>query len=164
MRTYRLDGEGHAGAHRADGLVLRVVRDVGRGVEEVVDAVSAVRAHDRATILSCNWLTVCGSRGRVSASGPHAQCHWERKEWGRYAHYLAEVAEERAGLADLDRLVEAFARRAHEPLRIVVDAPDRVCFVEVGVVPCKRETSVSHGSLHDLSAYHPCRGTHLCVG
>ena len=58
----------HAGFHRANSLVLRVVRDVGRGVEEVVDAVSAIRAHDRATILSCNWLTVCGSRGRVVAS------------------------------------------------------------------------------------------------
>ena len=108
--------------------------------------------------------------GSLSGGSASASCLVEGEKRGatgkedRDAHGLAEVAEERAGLADLDRLVEAFARCAHEPLRIVVDAPDRVGFVEVGVVPCTRETSVSHGSLHGLSAYRPCRGTHLCVG
>ena len=44
--TYGLDGERLTDAHGADRLVLRVVRHVGSRVEEVVDAVSAVRTND----------------------------------------------------------------------------------------------------------------------
>ena len=36
------------------------------------------------------------------------------RDWRGDAHRLADVAEERTGLADLDGLVEALARRANE--------------------------------------------------
>ena len=43
MRDHWLDGECVSRLHDADGLVLGVVGDVGRAVEEAVDAVTAVR-------------------------------------------------------------------------------------------------------------------------
>ena len=48
---HRLDGEGLARRHDADRLVLGIMRDVGRGVEEVIDAVPRVRADDRASTI-----------------------------------------------------------------------------------------------------------------
>ena len=47
MRDHWLDGECVSRLHDADGLVLGVVGDVGRAVEEAVDAVPAVRPHHR---------------------------------------------------------------------------------------------------------------------
>ena len=53
-----------------------------------------------------------------------------------HVHDLAEVADERAGLAGLDGLVEALVRGAHEPLRVFIDAADRVGLVQVAVETC----------------------------
>ena len=55
--TYGLDGEAHPGFHRAYGLVLRVVGYVRGTVEEVVDAVPAVSAHNGAAISTRDRLT-----------------------------------------------------------------------------------------------------------
>ena len=56
--TYGLDGERLTDAHGANRLVLRVVRHVRGAVKEIVDAVPAVRAHNRASVLSRNRLAV----------------------------------------------------------------------------------------------------------
>ena len=61
--THGLDGERHAGLHRPHSLVFGVVRHVRRGVEEVVDAVPAVRAYDRAAVLARDGLAVDTSNG-----------------------------------------------------------------------------------------------------
>ena len=59
-----------------------------------------------------------------------------RKRWRGRVHDFAKVAEECAGLADLDRLVEGFAGDAHELLAIIVDPAHRVGLVEVSVETC----------------------------
>lgn len=48
-------------------------------------------------------------------------------------HDFAKVAEERAGFADLDRLVESFASDAHELLAVVIYPTHRVRLVEISV-------------------------------
>lgn len=44
-----LDCERHPGLHNSDRLVLRVVRDVGCSMKQVVDTVPTVRTHDGAS-------------------------------------------------------------------------------------------------------------------
>lgn len=51
QRDHRLDGECHARFAFTDGLVLGIMRHVGRAVEELVDAVATVRADDTAVLL-----------------------------------------------------------------------------------------------------------------
>jgi len=50
------DGEAHSGFHRPNGLVFGVMRDIGRGVEQVVDTMTGVGADHRTAISSCNRL------------------------------------------------------------------------------------------------------------
>lgn len=66
--THRLDREGHAGLHGAHGLVLGIVRHIGRGVEEVVDAMPAIRPHDGAPVLARNGL----AEGMFNVKHEHA--------------------------------------------------------------------------------------------
>lgn len=47
----------HAGFHRAYRLVLGVVRDVGRAVEQLMDTVSAISADDGATSCTCDGFS-----------------------------------------------------------------------------------------------------------
>lgn len=59
MRTntnHRLDGEAHAGLCRSNCLVLRVVRNIGCAMEELVDAVPAVCPDDAAVLALCVLL------------------------------------------------------------------------------------------------------------
>ena len=62
-------------------------------------------------------------------------------------HCFADVAEESAGLANLDRLIEAFPRRANEHLGFVVDFADRVGSIQVGVIPYLVLVAISRCSL-----------------
>eukprot|EP00966_Prymnesium_polylepis_P325549 7381523-Prymnesium_polylepis.1 len=48
-----LDGEAMADLHRELSLVARIVRDVGRAVEELADAVATVGLVDRETCKRC---------------------------------------------------------------------------------------------------------------
>lgn len=102
-----LDSEAHARLRGADGLVLGVVRDVGRAVEEGVDAVAAVGGDDGALV----GLGVLFDR-------------------------VADVAEGEAGLDGLDGEAQALARRFHEVDVRGVEGrrADVVGFVEVAVV------------------------------
>ena len=49
-------------------------------------------------------------------------------------HCFAVVAEESAGLANLDRLVKTSPRRADEHLGLVVYFADRIGRIKIGVV------------------------------
>ena len=55
--TYGLDGEAHAGLHSANSPVLRIMWNIGRGVEHIVDAMSRILADDRATSVAGDRLT-----------------------------------------------------------------------------------------------------------
>ena len=46
--NHRLNCEAHSRLRSADGLVLGVVRNIGRAVEELVDSVPTIRLYDRA--------------------------------------------------------------------------------------------------------------------
>ena len=54
--THGLDSEAHAGLHSANGPVLRIMWDIGRGVKHIVDAVSCILADDGATSVTGNRL------------------------------------------------------------------------------------------------------------
>lgn len=82
---HRLDGERHAGLALSNGLVLGVMRNVWRAVEDGVDAVADIRPNDAAVIGLCVLLDD-----------------------------VAKLAEEGAGLDELDGLVETLARRLNQ--------------------------------------------------
>lgn len=86
-----LDGEAHALLRGADGLVVLVVRDVGRAVEQAVDAVADVRAHHVALL-----------------------------RLGVLVDRVAEVAEQHARLDQRDGLRQALARRLDDAHRVGV--------------------------------------------
>lgn len=65
----------------------------------------------------------------------------------QYVHCLPNVTEECTGLANLDRLVETFPRRANEHLGLIVDFADRVSSIQVGVIPYRVLVAISGGSL-----------------
>ena len=48
----------HAGFHRANSLVLRVVRDVRCAMEQLMNAMSAISTDDGASRCACNGLSV----------------------------------------------------------------------------------------------------------
>ena len=108
QRNHRLDREGHARLALADSLVLRVVWDVGRTVEQAVDAVATVCPDDAAVVLL-----------------------------GLLLDDVAELTYQNTRLDRLDGFVQTLARGLHDPhvlgvrLRLVTDI---VCLVEIGVV------------------------------
>lgn len=94
-------------------------------MEQVVDAVTAVRAHHGASVGARDGLAV-----GVSACACIFPLRNIQKEEGD-VHGPAEVAEERAGLAELDRSVEGLARGTHDPLRVLVNATNGVRFIQI---------------------------------
>jgi len=104
--NHGLDGEAHAGLGLADGLVLGVMRHIRRTVEALVDAVAAVGLDDAAVVAL-----------------------------GELLDGVAVVAEERAGLDELDRFGETVAGgfdNAHS-VGILVCLADVVSFVQIAV-------------------------------
>lgn len=102
-----LNGEAHARLRLADSLVLGVVRNVWRAVEQLVDAVSAVGLDDAAATALCVLL----------------DC-------------VAEIAEQNSGLNRLDGHVQALARRFGNTDRVCVQRclfANVVGFVQVAV-------------------------------
>lgn len=102
-----LDGEAHAGLGDADGFVFRVVRHVGRAVEELVDAVAAVGFDD----------------GAVAG-------------FGVFFNGAAGLAEEHAGLDEFDGFGEAFAGGFDDADGVAVGegfGADIVGFIKVAV-------------------------------
>lgn len=83
---HRLDGKAHAGLGDADGFVFRVVRHVGRAVEELINAVATVGFDD----------------GAVAG-------------FGVFFDGAAGFAEEHAGLDEFDGFGEAFAGGFDDP-------------------------------------------------
>ena len=81
QRNHRLNCKAHALLRRAYSLVLRIMRHVGSRVEELVDAVAAVRLDDAAV-----------------------------ERLGVLLDHVARVAEQHAGFYDFDGLVETLAR------------------------------------------------------
>ena len=55
QRNHRLDGKRHPGLRHTDSFVLRVVRYIRRGVEDLVDAVAAV-CFDHGSVLRLGVL------------------------------------------------------------------------------------------------------------
>lgn len=55
--TYRLNGEAHAGLHGPDTTILGIVGDVGRAMEQVVDAMSSVLPNHSALCGTGNWFS-----------------------------------------------------------------------------------------------------------
>lgn len=111
-----LDGEGHAGLALADGLVLAVVRHVGRAVEQRVDAVAAVRLD-----------------------------HAELPGSGVLLDDVAKVGDLDPRLDVLDGPLQALPRRLHEPHVVRVRpglVSDVVRLVQVPVVPFVVERDV----------------------
>lgn len=105
--NHRLDSKAHAGLGDADGFVFRVVRHVGRAVEELVDAVAAVGFND----------------GAVAG-------------FSVFFDGAAGFAEEHAGLDEFDGFGEAFAGGFDDADGIAVGegfGADVVGFVEVAV-------------------------------
>lgn len=105
-RNHRLDSEAHARLRLADGLVLGVMRHVGCAVEALVDAVATVGLDDAAVVALGDLLD-----------------------------RVAVVAEERAGLDELDRLGEAVAGGLDDAhgVRVLVGFADVVGLVQVAV-------------------------------
>mgnify|MGYP006876293666 CR=1 FL=1 len=100
-----LDGEHHAGLAHAGGLVVLVVRHVGRAVKQVADAVAAVGAHD-------------GQALGLDDVGDD----------------VAELADRLAGLDRGDGRHQGVVGRLDELLAGVVNFADRVRLVQVAVV------------------------------
>lgn len=103
-RDHRLDGEGLSGLHDADGGVFGVVWNVGRRVEERVDAVSAVALHDAVPVLLHMLLD-----------------------------HVADLAVTLAGLDDVDGLAERLVRHLHQLLVLVLYVADEERLVEIAV-------------------------------
>ena len=104
--NHRLDGEAHAGLRLADSLILGVMRHVGRAVEALVDTVAAVGLDDAAVVALGDLLDS-----------------------------VAVVAEERAGLDELDRFGETVTcglDNAHG-VGVLVGFADVVGLVQVAV-------------------------------
>mmetsp|Transcript_23798 Transcript_23798/g.81332 ORF Transcript_23798/g.81332 Transcript_23798/m.81332 type:complete len:306 (+) Transcript_23798:95-1012(+) len=99
-----LDGEDVAGLHDAGGLVLRVVRHVRQRVEQLANAVAAVRPHH-------------GTPGRARDA----------------VHGGADVAVARSRLYKRGAGHQTFERSLHELDRGVVGLPDDVRLVQVAV-------------------------------
>ena len=103
-----LDGKGHSRLALAHRLVLGVMRDVGRAVEDAVDAVADVRP-DHAAVPALGVLL----------------------------DDVAELAEQRARLDLLDGLLQTLARSLHDTDRVGISlglVADIVCLVQVAVV------------------------------
>jgi hypothetical protein len=119
---HRLNGEAHAGLSLSDGLVLRVVGDVGSAVEQLVDTVSAVCPDDTALAALCVLLD-----------------------------NIAVLTEQRAGLDELNSLVQALSRRLRHTYCIWV----RQCLVTnvVGLVEVAVEAAVveRHVDVEDIA-------------
>ena len=102
-----LDGKAHAWLRLTHCLVLRIMRHVGRAVEQLVDAVSAVCLDDGAFLRLCVLLD-----------------------------YVSVLAEQRARLHHLDGLVQTLSRCLHyaDGIRICQSlVADVVCLVEIAV-------------------------------
>lgn len=105
--NHRFNRKTHARLRHADSFVLRIMRDIGRTVEESIDAVADIRRDDRATIFL-----------------------------GVFLDCVADVAEGEAGFDGFDSEAEAFAGGFDEVDVFAVEGrgPDVVGFVEVTVV------------------------------
>lgn len=86
QRDHGFNGEGHAGLALANSLVLGIMRNVGRAVEDTVDAVANIST-DNAAVLAL----------------------------GMGLDRVAKVAEESAGLDHRNRLVQTLARSLNDP-------------------------------------------------
>lgn len=106
QRNHRLDSKAHARFRLANGLVLGVVRNIRRAMEELVNAVAAVSFHDAAVV-----------------------------GFGEFLDRVAVVAEERAGLDEFDRFFQAVAGGFDDAHAVGVlrGAADVVGFVQVAV-------------------------------
>ena len=74
----RLDGEGLPLPHHPLGLVVRVVWDVGRAVEQVADAVPAVGLHHAEAAGGSRW----GGTGRGGRMSWERAAHMNEAGWG----------------------------------------------------------------------------------
>jgi hypothetical protein len=50
-----------------------------------------------------------------------------------HPHDLPNISNQRTGLANIDRFVEAFPRGSNKPLRFFVYSTHRVCFIQIAV-------------------------------
>lgn len=115
--NHGLNGEAHARLRLADSLVLCVVGDVWRAVEQLIDAVSAVGLNDTATTALCMLL----------------DC-------------VAEIAEQDSGLDRLDGHVQTLARRLGDADRVCVEGclfADIVGFIQIAVEAAVVECDVN---------------------
>ena len=101
---HRLDGEAVARAHDANRLVARVVRHVGRRVEEVVDAVADKRFH------------------HAAAKALALRC---------LGNHFANVPIEHAGLARRNRRGGARARAFHQARTVLVNFATIKCCITI---------------------------------
>lgn len=123
-RNHGLDGERHAGLALADGFVLGIVGDIGRGVEDPVDAVADVCPNDAAPLGLCVLL-----------------------------YGIAKVPEERPRLDHLNGLLQALACRLGDAYRIRVRlglVADVVGLVQVAMVTVMIEGYVQ---VYDVSVH-----------
>ena len=107
-RYHGLDGKTHARLRSPYGLVLGIMRYVGRAVEELIDAVATVRLDD------------------ATASG-----------FGMLFDDRPGIAEEHAGFDESDGVFETLPGRFHDADGLGISSgavPHVVCFVKVAVV------------------------------
>lgn len=107
QRNHGLDGKAHSGLCRSDGLILGVVGDVRRAMEELVDAVAAVRLDHTAVPLLRQLL-----------------------------NNVAWIAEQHPRLHDLDRLIQRVACRLDDANRVRICkrlVTNVVCLVNIAV-------------------------------
>lgn len=106
--NHGLNGKGHSNLALAHSLVLGIVRDIGRAVEELSDAVAAVRSNYAAVFLLCNLLD-----------------------------NVSKLSDQDARLDGLDGLVERLTCCLHHSYAVGIGlgpVANVVCLVEIGVV------------------------------
>jgi hypothetical protein len=106
--NHGLNGKGHSNLALANSLVLGVVWDVGRAVEELSDAVAAVRSNDAAVLLLCNLFD-----------------------------NVSKFSDQDARLDGLDSLVKRLTCCLHYSYTVGIGlgpVANVVCLVEIGVV------------------------------
>lgn len=106
--NHRLNGKGHSNLALAHSLVLGIVRDVGRAVEELSDAVAAVRSNYAAVLLLCNLFD-----------------------------NVSKLSDQDARLDSLDGLVERLTCCLHYSYAVGIGlgpVANVVCLVKIGVV------------------------------
>lgn len=106
--NHRLNGKGHSNLALANRLILGIMRDVGRAVEELSDAMAAVRSNYAAVLLLCNLLD-----------------------------NVSKLSNQDTRLDSLDGLVERLTCRLHYSYAVGIglgSVTNVVCLVKIGVV------------------------------